>query len=301
MSGVFVLGLPPVYVCVLVKNEANSIGKCLDSLLNNDYPSFRILICDGGSTDGTLEIVQNYVKEHDNIILHIQKSKGCGAARQELMGLVKADYVAWTDGGSMLDKNWLKELVTPLLNSDEKVAASGGYNYVISNNSVLAQCLGLSPLGVHPKEVAPGIAESLSGNNVCFKTAVLRQNPWATSILYADDYDMCVRLRQKGYKLIINPKARAYVRTQETFRSFHDWIKRKTRGEVAVYANVHDLKELVNETRLTLIKRLIALSLAIVLLTLLVLTSYTLPLLVPFIIFAILYLTYLFKRRFNPT
>jgi cellulose synthase/poly-beta-1,6-N-acetylglucosamine synthase-like glycosyltransferase len=296
-------GLPSVDVCVLVKNEAESIGKCLDSLLANDYPSFRILICDGGSTDGTLKIIQEYAKKHDNIIVHVQRSRGCGAARQELMELVKADYVAWTDGGSILDKNWLRELVTPLLNSDEKVAGSGGYNYIISNNSVLAQCIGLSPLGVHPTEIAPGIAESLSGNNVCFKTKVLRQNPGATFLLYGDDYEMCLRLRQKGYKLIVAPEARAYVRTQEKFRNFHNWIKRRVEGEVTLCANLSyapiKLEEFVSITRKTLLKRVAALGLLITLLVLLVLTPYKIPLAIMLVLSAMLYLTYLFKRRFK--
>lgn len=133
-----VSNLPPVDVCVLVKNEFESIGKCLDNLLANNYPNFRILICDGRSTDGTLEVIQEYAKKHANIVLHIQKSSGCGAARQELMQLVEANYNAWTDGGSIVDKNWLRELIVPLLNSDEKVAGSGGFNYVVSNGSALA-------------------------------------------------------------------------------------------------------------------------------------------------------------------
>ncbi|MEM3551164.1 MAG: glycosyltransferase [Candidatus Bathyarchaeia archaeon] len=292
--------LPLVDICVLVKNEAKSIGKCLDSLLANDYPNFRIIVCDGRSTDGTLEILQEYAKKHHNIVVCVQKSTGCGAARQELMEFVEADYVAWTDGGSIVDKNWLRELVVSLVNSDEKVAATGGLNYVISNGSSLAQCLGLLPVGIQPEEDATG-AISLSGNNVCFKTKVLRENPWATFLNYGDDYEMALRLRQKGYKFIVVPNAKAYVRTQENFKDAKNWVKRKARGEVFIYAKSENasmsLKEFLHQAKMALIKRLTALTLLLLLLIMIAITPYKIPLTLVLVLFVALYLTYLFRRR----
>jgi cellulose synthase/poly-beta-1,6-N-acetylglucosamine synthase-like glycosyltransferase len=288
---------------VLVKNEAESIGKCLESLLANDYPSFRILICDGRSTDRTIEVIQGYAKKYSEILLHTQETSGCGAARQELMQFVTADYVAWTDGGSIVDRNWLRELIVPLLVPDEEVAASGGLNYIISNNSVLAQSLGAYPIGVHPLEATTGIALSLSGNNVCYKTEVLRENPWATSIAYGDDLEMALKLRQKGFKQVIASNAKAYMRTQENFKSLHNWIRRKARGEVTIYAqsevsDILNLKTFVYQIKMALMKRLTAVAISVLLLLLIILTPYRIPLTIALSSLAALYITYLFKRRF---
>lgn len=295
--------LPSVDVCVLVKNEVESIGKCIDSLLANGYPNFRILICDGRSTDGTLEVIQGYARKHTNVVLHIQKSSGCGAARQELMQFVEADYTAWTDGGSVVDKNWLRELIVPLLNSDEKVAGSGGFNYVVSNGSVLGQFLGLSSVGVRFKDIAPGFASSLVGNNVCYKTEILRKNPWATFLPYGDDFEMALRLGRKGYKFIAAPNAKAYIRTQEKFKGFLHWMKRKVKGEIILYARCEDtmidLKTFTNKLKMALLKRLMALTLSILLLMLIILTPYKIPLTITLSGLTVSYMIYLFKRRFH--
>ena len=53
-------------------NESLYISKCLDSLLDNDFSDeYEILIIDGGSTDGTLSIIDNYTFKYNFIkIVH---------------------------------------------------------------------------------------------------------------------------------------------------------------------------------------------------------------------------------------
>ena len=55
------MNTPPLFsvVCV-VKDEASTIENCIESILNQDYPSIEIIVQDGDSTDGTLEILLQY-------------------------------------------------------------------------------------------------------------------------------------------------------------------------------------------------------------------------------------------------
>ena len=67
---------PLVSAIVLCRNEEKFIGKCLDSIIANDYPNekLEILVVDGMSEDGTRKIVEEYRKEHSSIRL-INNSK----------------------------------------------------------------------------------------------------------------------------------------------------------------------------------------------------------------------------------
>jgi len=96
-----------VSIIVTIKNEADTIRKLLDSLIIQEKP-FEIIIVDANSDDGTKEIIQEYQKKYTEIKLYIkQGSRGNG--RNYGVKKSEANYVAFTDGGCIADKNWLKE------------------------------------------------------------------------------------------------------------------------------------------------------------------------------------------------
>ena len=49
---------PQVTVAVVVKDRRERMSRCLDALLAQDHDSFEILVCDNGSTDGTVAMVR---------------------------------------------------------------------------------------------------------------------------------------------------------------------------------------------------------------------------------------------------
>jgi chlorobactene glucosyltransferase len=61
--------LPFISVLVPARNEEGKIGRCLASLLAQDYPNFEIIVIDDRSTDNTAQIIQSYVDadEHKRI------------------------------------------------------------------------------------------------------------------------------------------------------------------------------------------------------------------------------------------
>ena len=53
---------PLVSVCIPAYNAGQTIGKTLDSIINQNYPNFEIIVSDNHSTDNTAEIVNQYQK-----------------------------------------------------------------------------------------------------------------------------------------------------------------------------------------------------------------------------------------------
>ena len=48
------------YIVVAVLNARNTLERCLDSVLEQKYPNHKLIVIDGGSNDGTVEIIQKY-------------------------------------------------------------------------------------------------------------------------------------------------------------------------------------------------------------------------------------------------
>lgn len=87
---------PLVSIITVVFNGANVIEKTIQSVLNQSYPVIEYIIIDGGSTDGTVEIIDKYrhrlgfwISEKDNGIGDAF-NKGIKAAKGEYIGLINA-------------------------------------------------------------------------------------------------------------------------------------------------------------------------------------------------------------------
>lgn len=59
--------LPSLSILIPAKNEADNIRGCLESVLSQDYPDFEVVLIDDGSSDGTDEIIDDFVGEFDKV------------------------------------------------------------------------------------------------------------------------------------------------------------------------------------------------------------------------------------------
>jgi len=91
-------------VIVLTKNSESHLEKCLKAIYEN-IPISNLIIIDGYSTDGTMNIIMKFKKRYDNII--ILKDFGTRAtSRQKGIRQVKTDWFMFVDSDVVLCKNW---------------------------------------------------------------------------------------------------------------------------------------------------------------------------------------------------
>jgi glycosyltransferase len=89
---------PSVTVVTVVKNAAATVADCVESVLGQNYPVEYIVI-DGGSTDGTIDIINQYSSQISTIISGPDKSiydgmnKGVALATGSVLGMLNADDV----------------------------------------------------------------------------------------------------------------------------------------------------------------------------------------------------------------
>src|SRR3972149_8788416 len=91
-------------VVVLTKNSERLLRECLKSVYRN-VPVKRLLIVDGYSTDGTIQIVNEFKEKHGNVVL-IQDRGTRGNARQLALDKVETEWFMFVDSDVILCDGW---------------------------------------------------------------------------------------------------------------------------------------------------------------------------------------------------
>ncbi len=116
---------PLVSVFCFVKNSANTIRRCVESVITQDYKNFEFIIQDGASTDGTVEIIKSY---NDPRIKLVSEPDTCTMdAYRKILKRIKGEIVASCLADEELLPHALSWGVKQLKNHPEAVAVYGDF------------------------------------------------------------------------------------------------------------------------------------------------------------------------------
>lgn len=124
---------PPYSLITTCFNEEHTIRDLLDSIARQTVLPKQVVICDGGSTDGTLEVVRGWEAEESErrkglpFDLKVLQGERVNIAegRNRAAGEASHDLLLLTDAGGTLDKHWAERLLMPF--SDPDVAVAMGW------------------------------------------------------------------------------------------------------------------------------------------------------------------------------
>ncbi|HEY5976339.1 MAG TPA: glycosyltransferase [Solirubrobacterales bacterium] len=116
-----------VSLCATLFNEADSIGAWLDSIAAQTRAPDEIVLCDAGSTDGTIDRIEERAAADPRIRLIVEPGANVPAGRNVAIAAAGGDLIAVTDAGTILDPTWLERLVAPLEGDAELAVAAGFY------------------------------------------------------------------------------------------------------------------------------------------------------------------------------
>lgn len=126
-----------ISVIIPAYNVEEYIGRCLDSILEQTYQNFEVIIVNDGSNDNTSNVLAEYAKKYPQKIIHIdQENAGAAAARNNAMKSATGDYIAYIDSDDYMDKDYFETLIT---NSDngKMDAVLSGYRKVNEDGKIL--------------------------------------------------------------------------------------------------------------------------------------------------------------------
>jgi chlorobactene glucosyltransferase len=225
---------PRVSILIPCRNEEDNIGRCLNSLLRQDYENFEIVVLDDNSEDSTWEIISNYASKHDNIKVFQGKPlpddwNGYPHSMHQLAEHATGDILIFTDADTQHSKTSVSWGVTNILyhkvdflsGYTRQIFASVGDAMVVINmflNTVI-----LLPLWLVKPTKSSSFAMGL-GQYMCFKKeSYFRYGGFETAKdkITCDVY-MARELKRRGGKQIFLD-AKAQVRCM-MYHSFRDAV-----------------------------------------------------------------------------
>lgn len=131
--------MPAISVIVPVYNIEDYISKCIESILNQTFTDFELILVDDGSTDQSGKICDEYSKTDKRIHVIHQLNKGVSNARNTGAHYSKGAYISFIDGDDLVSDEYLNTLYS--LCTDHKAEMSiCGIQRVINNHIKQTDC-----------------------------------------------------------------------------------------------------------------------------------------------------------------
>lgn len=106
----------PVYNCVRYLDE------CLSSIKRQSFRNFELIIVDDGSSDGTLELVEQYAERNNNVTVLRQSHQFAGVARNAGLEVARGKFVIFLDGDDVFRPELLERMHEAIVNNAADVS-----------------------------------------------------------------------------------------------------------------------------------------------------------------------------------
>lgn len=120
---------PLVSVIIPVYNVEKYLEQCLDSIINQTLKDIEIICVDDGSTDRSLEILQEYKEKDNRIKVLTQKNLYAGVARNTGLKVATGKYLSFLDSDDFFELNMLEEMYNKAEKDNSDIVICGWHNY----------------------------------------------------------------------------------------------------------------------------------------------------------------------------
>lgn len=188
-----------VTVLLAVHNGERYLNLAIDSILNQSYPDFELLIGFNGTTDNSRDIVDSF-SDNRIKIFDYRGEKGKAKTLNKLLKEVKSDWVALQDD----DDIWLKNKLEIQLQYTEKYDVIGTFiNYINETGHIIGQPH-LSNKSEDIKRLSLAGANQVANTSAIFKKQdAISVDGWNEDLDGIEDFDFWLKLLRSG-KLFYN-------------------------------------------------------------------------------------------------
>ena len=137
------LNLPTISIIMPAYNASKYINEAIDSILNQTFSDFELLICDDGSTDKTVAIINTY-KDPRVILFQNQVNIGNLKTTNFLLRQCKGQYIAIQDSDDISNTNRLQAQILEF-QKNPNLGIVGSYYFCINSDGDIFNC-GLLPI-----------------------------------------------------------------------------------------------------------------------------------------------------------
>ncbi len=221
-----------VSVIATVLNEKASVERLLESLEVQTRLPDEVVIADGGSTDGTLTILNAWAAS-TRLPLRVLKKPGANISqgRNAAIAAATGDVIASTDAGVRLERGWLEALVAPFESQEAGrfVAVVSGW-FVPDPETAFEAAMGATVLP-HVREIKADRFLPSSRSVAFRKVAWEAAGGYPEWLDYCEDLIFDLRLRDLYGPFPFVPEAVVHFRPRPNLRAFFKQYYRYARGD----------------------------------------------------------------------
>ncbi len=216
--------LPRVSVVIPMRNEEQYIGRCLHSLIGQDYPKelIEIIVVDGGSADESIMIVQQLMEQHSNIKLLGGPGVNCPAAMNVGIRDATGELISKVDAHGYVAQDFLKKSAE-YLSKDGKIKCVGGPIRPVAQTSIAkANTFARSSMfgvgkGAYSMRQSPQFVYTVQCG--VYKRDIFGEiGLFDESLQFGEDEEINWRIIKMGYKIFSTPEIRFFYFPRNSFR-----------------------------------------------------------------------------------
>lgn len=183
-----------ITVFIAVFNAEKYIKETIESVLNQTYKNFELLIIDDGSTDGSLEVISKYNDPRIRFLCN-STNKGICYTRQRGLEEASGKYIAILDADDIMIPNRL-ELQYSFLEENLNYALCGSNAYFIDNNSKPVSHSYTTEKNKNLIKINLLLANQFINSSIMFRTETIKMIGGYIKKT-CEDYDLFVRVAEK--------------------------------------------------------------------------------------------------------
>lgn len=122
---------PKVSIIIPVYNVARYLRKCLDSCISQTFKEIEIICINDGSTDNSLDILDEYASEDKRIVLLSQENHGQGIARNKGIDISSGEYLMFIDPDDWIEPDTVETIYNKFVETKVNLIQ---FNYDIRND-----------------------------------------------------------------------------------------------------------------------------------------------------------------------
>lgn len=213
--------LPKVSFVIPTLNSEKMIGRCLESILKQDYPELEIVIVDGGSRDLTVKIASKYTSKifFDPGTLGSACQTGVNKSKGEIIGLFDSDII-------LPPSPWLR-LAVGQFKKNNNIGIVWPINKAPQNASIIARCY----FNFWNKRLGKSRSWLPGFNSLILRKAFDDVNGFNIQIDFGQDMDLMRRIVRKGYKVAIFNRPIIH----DSMRTLKEFIRKQLRGASSLF------------------------------------------------------------------
>ena len=127
---------PAISVIIPVYNAQDGIKRCVDSLLNQSFNNFEIILLNDGSKDNSLNILKEYELKYSFVRVIDKQNEGVAVTRNKGILLAEGEYTMFMDNDDFVDSDYI-ETFYQAIHEKKLDLVIGGYKRINQDNQII--------------------------------------------------------------------------------------------------------------------------------------------------------------------